>query len=163
MDVGYINPFIEGVQHLFSTMFGCEVKRGQIGFAPGGGKPREITALIGLSGLACGTVAMSFPVATALALVGKLLGTETRVVDETVSDGIAELVNIVAGHAKAKFPQAETYPVDLSLPTVIRGNSYTVDYPSQARWLDVPFTSDLGSFSLRVTLKMDKKHEGKGE
>lgn len=156
MKVEYINPFIESVFELFSTMLGAEARRGEVNVSRGAGNPREITGLIGLSGHARGTVALSFPSATALAMCGRLLGMETQVVDETVSDAVAELVNIVAGAAKAKLNVANGgAPIDLSLPTVVRGSSYSVDYPSKAVWLEVPFTSDLGPFSLRVTFEMN--------
>jgi chemotaxis protein CheX len=89
-----------------------------------------------------------------------MLGMEMHIVDDTVKDGVAELVNIVAGGAKAKFVQGEGRPIQLSLPTVVRGNSYTVDYPSCSAWLDVPFSSELGPFSLRVTFEMNDEPEG---
>jgi chemotaxis protein CheX len=112
-------------------------------------------ALIGLSGMARGMVTLAFPVDTALNMVNNLLGTEIRVVDDTVSDAIAEMVNIVAGGAKAKLSSDLEKPIDLSLPTVVRGNSYNVDYPSGSVWIEVPFDSDLGSFALRVTFEME--------
>ncbi len=161
--VEYINPFIESVYELFSTMLNSRAVRGVVGVARGdSANPREIMSLIGLSGPARGMVALSFPVGTALAMVNHLLGTETRVVDDTVSDAIAEMVNIVAGGAKAKLASADGPPIDLSLPTVVRGNSYDIDYPSGSVWLEVPFTSNLGPFSLRVTFQKESNHEGVG-
>lgn len=161
MKVEYINPFIESIHNLFTTMLDSKLSRGEIGInkPAGNGGPRLITALIGLSGPARGTVALSFPVKTALALAGHLVGSKLTVVDDTVSDAVAELVNIVAGRAKADFSDHEI-PVNLSLPTVIRGDSYNVECPSNATWLSVPFTSDMGPFSLRVTFEVDS--EGKG-
>ncbi len=156
MKVEYINPFIESTYELFTTMLSAEAKRGDVGLA-GEANPRDIMALIGLSGKARGMVALSFPVATALNMVNRLLGTEIRLVDDTVSDAIAEMVNIVAGGAKAKLNLGGGAPLDLSLPTVVRGNSYNVDYPSGSVWLEVPFDSDLGSFRLRVTFELTKE------
>lgn len=153
MDVSYINPFIESVNELFSTMLEANISRGTIGVSRGAGNPRDIVAIIGLSGPARGTVALSFPTATALSLVNKLLGLDTHIVDENISDGVAELVNIVAGSAKAKLVGDGGAVIDLSLPTVLRGNDFTVDYPSQSMWLEVPFESDYGAFSLRVTFE----------
>ncbi len=155
MKVEYINPFIESVFELFSTMLGGAARRGDIGLAKDGDPASntcDIVAIIGLSGPARGIVSLGFPVDTALAMVNKLLGTETTTMDDTVSDAVAELVNIVAGGAKAKFSVGET-PIDLSLPTVVRGKNYNVDYPSQSVWLEVPFESDLGPFTLRVTFE----------
>mgnify|MGYP000125223922 CR=1 FL=1 len=45
--------------------------------------------------------------------------TPVTVIDETVSDGVAEIVNIVAGSAKAKLNTDASRPLDLSLPTVV--------------------------------------------
>jgi len=153
MKVEHINPFIQAVYELFQTMFNAKVERGQIGVASGAGNPRDILALIGLSGPVRGTVALSFQTKTALAMVGKMLDQEIHVVDETVSDGVAEIVNMVAGNAKARMVKGAGKPVDLSLPTVVRGSNYSIDYPSQAVWLEVPFTSELGEFGLRVTFE----------
>lgn len=151
MKVEYINPFINSVYNLFSTMLNAEVKRGEVGIARDAQTPRHITALIGISGHARGTISISFPNHTALAMVGRMLGQDLKVMDDSVTDGISEIVNIVAGRAKAKFDFDP--PLELSLPTVIRGNSYSVDYPSKTTWLQVPFTSDLGDFTLRVTFE----------
>lgn len=125
MKVEYINPFIEFVFELFSTMLNSKARPGDVGVSRGETNPRDIMVIIGLSGLARGTVALPFPDHTALAIVNALLGTQTdhtiRTVDDTVSDAIAETVNIVAGGAKANFKIGEGPPIDLSLPTVIRG------------------------------------------
>ncbi len=153
MKVEYVNPFIESVYELFTTMLSAKAARGDIGVSKDGASanPHEITALIGISGRARGMVSLSFPAVTALNMVNRLLGMEIQALDDTVSDAVAELVNIVAGGAKAKFPIGDGEPMALSLPTVVRGTGYKVDYPSGAMWLEVPFNSDLGPFSMRVT------------
>lgn len=153
MKVEYVNPFIDSVYDLFSTMLSGKAMRGDIGLSKGdaGPRPAEVTALIGISGQARGMVSLSFPTSTALNMVNRLLSMEITEVDDTVSDAVAELVNIVAGGAKARFPLGDGEPMALSLPTVVRGSGFKVDYPSSSVWLEVPFTSDLGPFSMRVT------------
>lgn len=158
MNVEYINPFIESVFELFSTMLQAEAKRGQVAVTRNGAlSPRDITAFIGLSGPIRGTVALAFPTDTALNIVNGLLGTDTRIVDNTVCDGIAEVVNIVAGSAKAKLHFDDDQPIDLSLPTVVRGSNYEVNYPTGSFWLEVPFETSLGHFGMRVTFETTKK------
>ena len=155
MRVEFINPFIESIGELFQTMLGTPANRGKIGVSTGGGNPRDIVAVIGLSGSNRGTAAISFPTSTALRIVGTLLGRQMSVIDQDVSDGVAEVVNMVAGNAKAKLVGDDGEPMSLGLPTVLRGNSFGVKYPSQAVWLEVPFTSELGSFCLRVTFEAE--------
>ena len=141
-------------------MLSATVKRGDVGVIRDPSEPSGITALIGMSGPARGMVSLSFPSDTALQMVNRLLSTETTEVDDSVADAVAEIVNIVAGGAKAKFPLEEgARPIDLSLPTIVRGQNYNVDYPSDSVWLEVPFTSDLGPFYLRVTFVFDEKDQ----
>jgi len=163
MKVEYINPFIESVYELFEKMLNSEVKKGDVELALPEKNPRDIMALIGMSGTARATVALAFPVKTALKMASQLLGMEVKIMDETVSDAVAELVNIVAGGAKAKFKGGDNEnqePIQLSLPTVVRGNSFSVDYPSQSVWLEIPFTSSLGDFSLHVTFELKDSEKG---
>jgi len=151
MQVEHINVFIEAVCGLFANTLGGEAKRsGDIGLTKSTGNARDLSAFIGLSGQAPGAVALSFPAKTALSMASRLRRTEIRVIDETVTDVVAELVKIVAGEAKAALGKRGV-AIDLSLPTVVRGSNHSVEYPSNTVWLDVPFTSDLGHFSLRVT------------
>lgn len=152
-----INPFIESVYDLFKTMLGCEARRGELSLARTSAFSHEVIALIGLSGIVRGTVALSFPTRTALHMVNRLLGVETIGVTDEVLDAVAELVNIVAGGAKAKLNHETAMPISLSLPTVVQGREFTVEYPSYAKWLDVPFTSELGPFTLRVIFESDKR------
>lgn len=144
MKVEYVNPFIEAVYDLFSTMLSSSISRGDIDVTTEEPGPRDVTALIGLSGPARGMVSLAFPSDTAIKMMNRLLGTEVEEMDDTVCDAVAEIVNIVAGGAKAKFPIETDKPIDLGMPTVVRGTHYNVDYPSDSMWLEVPFKSDLG-------------------
>jgi chemotaxis protein CheX len=155
LKVEYINPFIVSVQEMFSTMLGIEVSHGKIGVVTTEAQVHAVTALIGLSGSAKGTVALCLPTNTAVSIVNRLLGTDSTAMDDTVTDGIAEVVNIMAGSAKAALSVSANSVIELSLPTVVRGGDYTVKGPSNAMWLEVPFKSELGEFSLRVTFEMD--------
>ncbi len=149
MDVAYVNPFVESVDSVFRTMLGVTPKRNAVKIASGAATGARLTSLIGISGAIHGCVALCFPPDTALRLAGKMLGCEFAQVSAEVIDAISELVNIVAGSAKAKF-NADP-PPDLGLPTVVEGAGYRVKYPSKSIWLEVPFSSEAGDFSLEVT------------
>lgn len=154
MRLEHIQPFINSVTKLFSTMLDSKVSQGSIGVAEGAGGRYDLTALIGLSGMLRGTVSLSFPTKTSLELVKRMTGAEETEVTKTVIDAVAEMANIVAGSAKSKFISPDGVPIELSLPYVIRGNNFKVIYPSDSNWLEIPFESDIGSFSMRLTLKM---------
>lgn len=156
MDVKIVNPFIRSVCDTFSTMLGAEAQRGQLALSRNGsGKATEIVAFIGLAGDAKGTVALSIPSKTAIAVVERLLGSDQCYIDDNVRDCVAELVNIIAGGAKAELSEGLAKPLTLSLPTVVRGNGFEIEYPQNTVWLEVPFDSELGSFTLRVTMEKE--------
>lgn len=153
MDVRYVNPFMESVDNVFATMLDLQVSRMKPKLSKAGAAAPPngawLTSLVGFSGQATGAVALRFPVPTALAVAGRMLGTElTEVNDETI-DAISELANMVAGAAKAKFDINP--PPSLSLPTVVHGSDYRTAYPSDARWLEIPFSTVAGEFNMEVT------------
>jgi chemotaxis protein CheX len=149
VDVNYINPFIEAVDSVFSTMLQVQPKRNGVKVSNEQSKDPSITSLVGMSGQVSGVVALRFPPETALVLAGRMLGSELRELNEEVTDAISELVNMVAGSAKAKFEFDP--PLELGLPTVVEGAGYKLKYPSKSVWLEVAFTSDAGQFSMEVT------------
>lgn len=149
MDISYINPFIEAVDSVFTTMLATRPRRNGVKVSAGQPRGVEITSLVGLSGKISGVVALRFPPQTALTLASRMLGAPVAEVNDEVTDAISEMVNMVAGSAKAKF-QLDP-PIELGLPTVVEGSGYRLKYPSRSVWLEVPFTSDAGDFSLEVT------------
>ncbi len=153
MDVRFINPFVESVLAFFDKMMGIQVERRAPGLAREATRPAEITGLIGIGGPIRGAVALGFPAGTALALASKMTGVESKVVDDATCDAVAEAVNIVAGGAKAKLVTEDQTPANLSLPSVVRGGDYAVVHPKGSIWIEIPFYSDIGPFTVRVTLE----------
>ena len=158
MDAVTINPFIESINDLFERMLDCKVVLGRPSRADFSIVSSDITGIIGLSGSVLGIVALRFPEKTACAVVGRMVGTEINTVDPSIIDGIGELVNIAAGGAKGKL---EGHSIFVSLPTVTRGGIYRLRNMRDTVWMDVPFESELGEFSMIVTLKQsaEKKAE----
>jgi len=156
MKAELVNPFIESVQEIFKTMLGSEAKRGKVEITDSHDSPGELVALIGISGRATGTCALSLPASTALKIIGQLMSTEYTEMNDDVTDGIAEVVNMVGGGAKAKMNVDGAKPMDLSLPTVVSGDNYNVKYPTKTIWLEVPFESSHGPFVIRITFEDEK-------
>jgi chemotaxis protein CheX len=149
VDVSYINPFIEAVDTVFTTMLDVRPTRKGLKVSDGRTKESVITSLVGFSGQVSGVVVLRFPPKTALCLAGRMLGVELTDMNDEVTDAVAELANMVAGSAKAKFQHDP--PLELGLPTVVDGTSYQLRYPSKSVWLEVPFTSGAGDFTMEVT------------
>ncbi|MEW6411924.1 MAG: chemotaxis protein CheX [Candidatus Zixiibacteriota bacterium] len=151
-----VNPFIQSVNELFESMLGCAVKPGEPCVIRDDSGPPDIIGVIGLSGTVKGVVAVKFPVQTALKVVGRMVGAEFRTVDASIIDGVGELVNIVAGSAKTKI---EGHSITLSLPSVVRGSILNNVSSKSSVFFEVPFETELGNFSLAITLKRTPSHE----
>ena len=108
-------------------------------------------ALIGFSGVVQGTADLALPTETCSAMIDRLLGHAADYSPDTISDTIGELINILACSAKAKISLKGHGTLDLSLPIVLTGPDYEVYSPSNTMWLEVPFTSELGDVTLRLT------------
>lgn len=150
MDAKIINLFIESVSELFAMMLNCPVAMDKASVATPVVARQELIGLIGMSGWMRGTVALILPVETACAIAERFAGMPVGSEDE-LTDAVAELVNILAGGAKAKL-NGGANPITLSLPNVIRGKGQTILAPSYARWIELAFTSDLGDFHVRITM-----------
>lgn len=157
MNVTYINPFIESLGTVFQTMLGLDPKREKprIPQPVAEEKEKHLTSMIGISGAASGVVALRFPMDTALKLASKFLGSDYKEANGEVIDAISELVNMVAGSAKAKF-KIDPVP-QLGLPSVVEGTGYRVRYPAKADLIEVPFTSDVGNFTMELIFSEEAK------
>lgn len=146
MTADYVEPFVQGMKELMSTMLGAEVS---VSAKPPGGLCSELTSIVDLAGSACGQLALSFPKETARCMVAAMLGAEPEGLDvETVEDGAEELANIVAGYAKARLAQTP-FHFQLSPPRHYGGAwSATSAAPSVLR-----LSSDFGDFLLQVELE----------
>ncbi len=150
MDVRYINPFLESIDNVFQTMLSLKPARSPVKISNGNGDGGEVlTSLVGITGSVHGVVVLRFPKVTAGQLAGRMLGTELDHSSPEVIDAISELVNMVAGAAKAKLSCDP--PLQLGLPTVVQGTGYRVSYPSKSIWLEIPFSSEAGNFSMELT------------
>lgn len=153
LTVEHINPFIVSTRKLFKTMLKCDIQRGEAAIVKEPGSPMAITALVGLTGPIQGCVGVSLPVSTALAITARMLETPWKIVDDTVLDAAGEIANMIVGGAKPSFIGPDEPPVQAGLPTIIRGSDYSLHHPTRSLWLDIPFVSELGPFSLRVALQ----------
>jgi chemotaxis protein CheX len=149
LNVRFINPFIESISSVFTTMLSTKTERLGLKVSDRPASEGEITALVGISGGVHGVVVLRFPPETALELASRMLGTKLSEMNDEVIDAMAEIVNMVAGSAKAKFQHDP--PLQLGLPTVVEGSQYRVKYPTKSAWLEVPFQTDAGKFSMEVT------------
>ena len=150
VEARYLDPIVEELQAVFDTLLGCSLKVTERGLADSGKRPDYVLALIGISGSIKGTLGLSFPPATAFAVVNRMTFSDNACMNEELFDGLAELANIIGGKSKAKLSEVAGETLELSLPLVIQGN-YLIYSPANTLWTELRIESELGHFFLRVT------------
>ncbi|MBD3391844.1 MAG: chemotaxis protein CheX [Chitinivibrionales bacterium] len=153
MDVAYVNPFIQSTINTFKTMIDLDVKPGKPALSREGEHTYDVSGIIGLSGKAQGSIALSFPKSMALKIVSKMLEQQVKVIGPELTDGIGELTNIVAGSAKAELSPIVKDTLSISLPNVVVGKNHSVTRPSGLPGIVVPFSSSIGDFAVEIALK----------
>lgn len=147
MNADYINPFLASTVNVFETMLGIELDRERPFIRDCAAPQYEVTGIIGLTGKATGTVALSMPREVAMAITEKLLGERHVDINPTVVDAVGEVTNMIAGAAKSRMEQLQ---LSLGLPTVVTGKASCIAFPSRATPICIPFNSQLGPVVVEV-------------
>jgi chemotaxis protein CheX len=150
--VEHINPFIRATMETFATMIKADPRPGKVALRTGKEMHSDISGIIGLSGGAQGSVALSFPRITALKVVSAFVGEKVVMMGDDVVDAIGELANIVAGSAKKDLAG---FKIAISLPTVVLGDKHELTSKREVVPMVVPFESVLGGFLLTVNFKSE--------
>jgi chemotaxis protein CheX len=146
----HVNPFILSNLETFAKMVGVEAKPGKPVLKQDARLDYDISGIIGLSGKVIGSVALSFPQSTALAVCNKFMSADLKEMNAEILDAVGELVNIVAGNAKKGLAE---FAIEISLPSVIVGPNHRIVEPKGCLGFVIPFASALGSFHMAVSLK----------
>ncbi|MDD5673527.1 MAG: chemotaxis protein CheX [Chitinivibrionales bacterium] len=150
MNVAFINPFINATILLFKTMVHLDAFAGKPALKKQPFPAYDVSGIIGLSGDAQGSVAISFPRLVALKVVSAFLGSEIKIMGSEVVDGIGELANIIAGNAKQDLSQ---YNLSISLPQVVVGNDHVISGQTGIPAIIIPMTCSLGNFAIEISFK----------
>ncbi|MGP1271772.1 MAG: chemotaxis protein CheX [Phycisphaerales bacterium] len=150
MDAQYITPFITSIQNVFSTMLQLPVSVSEPSIKSGRSASYDVSGIIGMSGDVTGSVVLSFPKDTAQRLVTLFVGMEIDAEGEDFADAIGELVNMVAGNAKALFKDRQ---VSISCPSVIVGENHNVSTGSDTPCVVIPCDTDCGVLAIEVAIR----------
>jgi chemotaxis protein CheX len=143
----YVNPVIAATRSVFETMLGCVPVRTGLRLRTSDDPRHEVSAVIGVSGKAAGTIVMNLSQRAACEILQRMVGVETTEVTRDVCDAVGELTNMVAGSAKARLAK---YELSISLPNVVHGENHVIHFPSDVQPLIISFESDIGPFTIEV-------------
>jgi chemotaxis protein CheX len=151
----YINPVISATRNVFETMLGCTPRRTGLLLKENMTPRYELSAVIGISGKAAGTIVLSLARETALQVLNRMLGMEATEINTEVCDAVGELTNMIAGSAKAKMEKLE---LSISIPNIVSGKNHTIHYPSNVTPICIVFESEIGCFAIEVGFTLINKN-----
>ncbi len=153
VDVEHINPFISGTVDTVTQMAGMNCERVGLRLSSEATSHGYYSGTIGLSGKAEGFVSVTFSKELATTVVSKMLSmTEEEISEEDIRDGVGELMNVIAGAAKAELVNTK-HSFQLSIPQVFSGGPHTVAQPRGIPVFVIEFKADDEPFDVLVCLR----------
>jgi chemotaxis protein CheX len=148
-----INPFVDSVYDVFRNTLHAGVERGNVSLPQEDRQLHELLGIVGVCGEMRGTIAIGLTRDTAGEFVARMTQLGVNRHADTMADGIADLISRIARGAMARFNTGTAHVIDVSLPTVLSGADYKVEFPRDAQWIEIPFHSEFGEFELRISLQ----------
>ncbi len=152
VNVEFINPFIDATRNVFSSMCRVEIARKKIFVKDDYKMLGDISGVMGLTGTATGSVVISMSSELARLVVGNMLSEEPAAeLTQDVQDATGELINMIAGQAKASLVKTK-YHFTISIPKVVIGPGHEIDHRPGTPNIVVVFEGAGHDFSLQVCL-----------
>lgn len=144
----------ESTQEIFSSMIMLDVTAGDPFERQDAPLKNSISGIIGLAGTQKGMLAIHMPSQAALAVTTAFLGMEVDEIDEDVRDAIGELANMLGGSLKSILDPNGS-GVQLSMPSAVHGEEYSVDCLAKAESVSVPFSFEGHNFTVELQLRQE--------
>ncbi|PKN72871.1 MAG: chemotaxis protein CheX [Deltaproteobacteria bacterium HGW-Deltaproteobacteria-10] len=151
MNVKFINPFLEGTVSVLKTMAFIEPRAGKPYLKADSVAKGDVSGIIGLTGSAAGSLALSFSEGAIVKIVSNMLGEEIKSINSDVKDAVGEITNMISGVARKNL-EAEGFYVQAAIPTVVAGAGHQISHVMGGPSLIIPFEIDEGTFVVDVCL-----------
>ncbi len=152
MDVRFINPFLYGTVEVLTKMAFLEPKAGKPYAKRDDTARGDISGIIGMTGDAVGSLAITFEEHCIMGIAGNILGENITEMNKLVFDSVGELTNMISG-ASRKLMEKENLKVFAAIPTIVYGKGHTVRHIIKGPSIVIPFKTDKGEFVLDVCLR----------
>jgi chemotaxis protein CheX len=151
MNVKFINPFLEGTITVLKTMAFVEPRVGKPYLKTDSIAKGDVSGIIGLTGSAAGSLALSFSEGAILKIVSNMLGEDIKILNNDIKDAVGEITNMISGVARKNL-EAEGFNIQAAIPTVVSGKDHSITHVMGGPSLIIPFDIDEGSFVVDVCL-----------
>ncbi len=162
MDVTYINPFLQGTLNVLEQMAFVKAVPGKPFVKEGNAAIADVSGIIGITGDATGSLAISFTESCICQIVENMLGERHTSIDNGIIDAVGEITNMISGVAR-NFMEKDGIKAFAAIPTVVYGKNHTITTIYSIPSIVIPFSTPSGPFFVDVCLKTTLKEERKAE
>lgn len=158
IDVNIINPFVSATLKTIEMQAQTRVTAEK----PRVTKPEEKkldpgTSIAGVITIATpsfnGSIALVFPEKVYLQIYNNLFAESHEKLSKDLEDGAGEILNIIYGVAKSELNEKLNLGLRPVIPTVLAGDNLRVRQQNNAHVLQLPFTTDHGSFEIEIAVE----------
>jgi len=152
-EVDMARYIIDATKDVFSTMMVMEVEDQYPMQEPVNEFHCSITGMVGLAGSYTGILSIHCPQPLALKITSNMLGMEVEEVGDDVNDALGEIANMLGGHVKQVLSKGGS-DLNLSIPTVISGETYTISSVNDDTVI-IPFQFQDEKFLVGLTIRKE--------
>ena len=145
MDVTLINPFLNAAMNVTKTMSSVDLILGGTPYLKENHVAQgDVTGIIGLTGDAKGSLAVSFNFRLVKTIMSNMLGEEIHELTDDAKDVVGELTNMISGDARSRLQGETGIDIRAAIPTVVAGENHTIKHITEDKILAIPFKSEGG-------------------
>lgn len=155
MDVKLVNPFINATINVLETMAFMSVDAGKAYLKNDNVAVGDVTGVLGLTGVANGTISVTFEEKCILAVVSNMFGETMKELNSEIADAVGELTNMISGQARRELGEMGKV-FKAAIPSVITGRDHSVTHFTDGPKIAIPFKTDSGNFTIEVCFEKSK-------
>ncbi len=149
MDVKLINPFINATINVLETMAFISVTAGKPYVKTDNVAVGDVSGVLGLTGVANGTIAVTFEEKCILTIVSNMFGETMTELNNEIADAVGELTNMISGQARRELEQIGKV-FKAAIPSVVTGRDHSIIHYSDGPKIAIPFSTESGEFTIEV-------------
>ena len=149
MDVKLVNPFINATINVLETMAFVDVEAGKPYLKRDNVAVGDVSGVLGLTGIANGTIAVTFEEKCILTVVSNMFGETMTELNSEIADAVGELTNMISGQARRELEEMGKV-FKAAIPSVITGRNHSITHYSEGPKIAIHFSTDGGKFTIEV-------------
>jgi chemotaxis protein CheX len=150
MNVEFVNPFLQSLINVVSTMANMQLTPGKPSLKTGSEARGDVSGLIGMVGPQTkGSMSVTFEKTLILQIMQNMLGENPGQINEEITDLVGEITNMVTGGAK-NILGGKGYEFEMATPVVVSGEGHTISHKANGKKIIMPFSSPHGNAYIEI-------------